>query len=288
LTGRPAEVEGKFDVMQAPPARIEYRSSPMKDKVIVVTGASAGIGAALAESLGKKGARPVLVARREKELRDVATRCGPTALVIVGDVTRRSDLENVVKAAIERFGGIDVWVNNAGRGISRMPSELTDADIDAMMLVNFKGMMYGMQAALPHFKERGQGHLINVSTMLARMPLAPIRSAYAASKAALNSLSSSLRRELRATYPDIAVTVVHPGVVATDFGLNALHGGVDNKKLPGAQDVGEVAAVLVDVIEHPKAEVYTRPGAQQMVASYYAAEDMGAVEENPPFGPLRR
>jgi short-subunit dehydrogenase len=254
-------------------------------RVIVITGASSGIGATLAEVVATRGDRPVLLARREKELIEVAKRCGPSALPIVTDVTKREDVVRARDAALERFGSIDGWVNNAGRGISRNVSELTDADIDEMILVNVKSALYGMQAILPHFKERKRGHIINVSSMLGRVPFAPIRSAYAASKHALNSLTANLRMELRAAFPEIHVSSVHPGVVATDFGNNALHGGPDNRKLPNAQSVDEVAKVIADLIENPRADAYTRPGAQQMIVAYYAAEDMGAAEES--FGHRR-
>src|SRR4051812_22462417 len=159
----------------------------MKEKVVVITGASAGIGAALAEIVGSKGASPVLLARREQALREVAARSGPSALPVVADVTRRDDVQRALATALDRFGHVDVWINNAGRGISRLVSELSDQDFDEMMLVNVKAPLYGMQAALEHFKARGQGHIINVSSMLGRVPFAAIRSAYAASKHALNS-----------------------------------------------------------------------------------------------------
>ena len=174
-------------------------------------------------------------------------------------------------------------MNNAGRGISRLVSQLTDDDIDDMMLVNVKSALYGMQAVLPHFRERGTGHILNVSSMLGRMPLAPIRSAYAASKASLNMLTASLRMELAEKFPGIHVTTVHPGVVATEFGLNALHGGMDSRKFPGSQTAEEVAQVILDVLATPRADVYTRPGAAQMVVGYYGAADMGSAELAPPF-----
>jgi NADP-dependent 3-hydroxy acid dehydrogenase YdfG len=255
----------------------------MQDRVVVITGASAGIGAALAELVGARGGRPVLVARRERELGEVAARSGAQALPIVADVTRRADVTRAFEAALERFGAVDVWVNNAGRGISRVVSELTDDDLDAMMLVNVKSALYGMQAVLPHFRAKGRGHIINVSSMLARLPLAPQRAAYSASKHALAALTANLRMELRAAYPDIHVSSVHPGIVATDFGSNALHGGLDSRKMPGAQTAAEVAEVLASVIEHPRADVYTRPGAQQTVAAYFSARDMGLAELQPPF-----
>jgi NADP-dependent 3-hydroxy acid dehydrogenase YdfG len=250
----------------------------MENRVVVITGASAGIGAELAALVGERGGRPVLLARRERELYEAAERSGSNALPVVADVTRREEIAHAVKAALARFGQIDVWVNNAGRGISRPVSELTDQDIYEMMLVNVKSALYGIQAVLPHFRQRGAGHIINVSSMLGRVPFAPIRSAYSASKHALNALTANLRMELAATHPGIHVSSVHPGIVATEFGVRALHGGIDSRQMPNAQPARAVAEVIAGVIEQPRADVYTSPGAQQIVANYFAADDMAAVE----------
>ena len=241
----------------------------MRDKVVVITGASAGIGAALAELLGRGGARLVLVARRQSELDVVAARAGD-AIGIAADMTRRDEAARVVREAIARFGQVDVWVNNVGRGISRAPSELTDADIDEMMLVNVKSALYGMQEVLPHFKSRNAGQIINISSLLGRVPAFLPRAAYSASKHFLNSLTANFRAEVQATHPGIQVSLVSPGVVATDFGLNAVHGGVDSRSIPGGQSAEEVADVIAAVIESRQADVYTRPGAREMIAKYYA------------------
>jgi len=257
----------------------------MRGKVVVITGASAGIGAALAELVSGRGADAVLVARREARLREVAGRCGPGALAVVADVTCREDVVRARDEALERFGRIDAWVNNAGRGITCPVSMLSDEDFDEMMLVNVKSALYGMQAVLPHFKQRGAGHIVNVSSMLSRVPFAPQRSAYSAAKHALNALTANLRMELAADFPGIVVSSVHPGVVATEFGANARHGGVDSRQVPGAQSAGDVARVIADLLESPRADVYTRPGAQDLVVRYYAAEDMGLAERQPPFVP---
>jgi NADP-dependent 3-hydroxy acid dehydrogenase YdfG len=247
----------------------------MQDQVIVITGASAGIGRAAAGLLARRGARLVLVARRKELLDEVAAACGANAEPAVADVTRRDQVNGVVARALERFGRIDVWINNAGRGISRPPSELTDEDVDEMMLVNVKSALYGMQAVLPHFKARGDGHIINISSMLGRVPFAVIRSAYSASKHFLNSITANMREEVHATHPQIQVSLVLPGVVATEFGLHARHGGVDSRAFPGAQTPEDVAQVLADVIESRRADVYTRPDGQQMVARYYASDITG-------------
>jgi len=254
----------------------------MKDQVIVITGASAGIGAALAEEVFKRGAKPVLVARRADKLKEVSARCGD-APVITADVTRRDEVQRVVKTVLEKSGHIDVWVNNAGRGISRKPTELTDQDLDDMMQVNVKSAFYGMQEVLPHLKERGTGHIINVSSVLGRVPFAMVRAAYSASKHYLNALTANFRMEVKLTHPGITISVFSPGAVATEFGVNALHGGIDNRKIPNAQSAEEVAKVMAELIEHPTADVYSRPEYQKLVLGYLGAEDLGAAEARPPF-----
>lgn len=243
----------------------------MDDKVVVITGASSGIGAALAQVLGARGDAVVLVARREPELRAVAARCGDRALVAAADATRRQDLRRVMAEALARFGRVDVWVNNAGQGISRRPSQLTDEDLDEMVRVNVKSVLYGMQEVLPHFRERGTGQVVNVSSMLGRIPFAPFRSAYTGAKHFVNALTANMRAEVQAEHPGIQFTLVSPGVVRTAFGVNALHGGPDSRSLPDSQSAEEVAAVIVDAIYRRRADVYTRPGARERVAAYYAA-----------------
>ena len=243
----------------------------MKDKIIVITGASGGIGAALAELLASRGASLVLVARRGEALQAVARRCGDRALAIVADVTHRDDVRHVVEQALGRFGHIDVWVNNVGQGISTVPSQLTDDDIDEVMRVNVKTALYGMQEVLPHFKSRNAGHVINISSMLGRIPFAVFRSAYSASKHFLNALTANFRTEVQETHPGIQFSLVSPGVVRTDFGKNALHGGPDSWQLPDSQSAEEVAEVIAGVIESRRPDVYTRRGAHDRVAKFYDA-----------------
>lgn len=241
----------------------------MQDKVVVITGASGGIGASLAELLAGQGASVVLVARRQAELNAVAARCGAHAAVVVADVTRREEVKRVVRESIARFGRIDVWVNNVGRGISRLPTQLTDHDIDEMIQTNVKSALYGMQEVLPHFVERGDGQIVNVSSMLGRIPFATIRSAYTGSKHFLNALTAMFRAEVQEQHPNIQVSLVSPGVVRTDFGLNAKHGGPDSRAFPGSQSAEEVASVIAGVIESRKPDVYTRAGAHDQIVAYY-------------------
>jgi NADP-dependent 3-hydroxy acid dehydrogenase YdfG len=220
----------------------------------------------------------VLVARRETELRTVAARCGPNAWTIVANVTNRDDVRHVVRTAIDRFGQIDVWVNNVGRGITRVPSALTDEDIDDIMRVNVKSVLYGVQEVLPHFKARGSGHIINVSSVLGRVPSKVFRSAYNGAKHFLNALTFNLREELQESHPGIVVSLVSPGVVATHFGLHAMHGGPDSRSLPNAQDVDEVGAVIAWVIESRRPDVYTFRGAKQTITEFQSK-----LGEDPPM-----
>ncbi|MGQ0704001.1 MAG: SDR family oxidoreductase [Gemmatimonadales bacterium] len=238
-------------------------------KVIVITGASSGIGAATAELLASRGASVVLVARREAQLRAVAARCGDQAFPVVADMTVREQVRGVVVQAIERFGRIDVWVNNVGQGITRQPSELTDQDIDEMMRVNVKTAMYGIQEVLPHFRSRGEGHLVTISSILGRVPYAVYRSAYNGAKHFLNALIANLREELAAAYPGIRVSLVSPGAVRTEFRQHAFYAGPSPAPLPDAQSPEEVAAVIAQVIESRRPDVYTRAGTHARVVRYF-------------------
>ena len=221
----------------------------------------------------------MLAARRKDELQQLAARLGPHTLAVVTDVTSRAAVERLRDEAIEQFGSIDVWVNNAGRGVSRKVEEVTDEELDQMITVNVKSALYGMQAVLPHFRARGAGQIINVSSFLSRVPMASIRSAYSASKAALNSLTANFRMDLAATDPGIHVTLVMPGMVSTDFGKNAIHGTPAIRPGAGAappQTAEAVAAVIVGAIDQPVAEVFTNPVLGGMMRRYF--EDVAAFE----------
>jgi NAD(P)-dependent dehydrogenase (short-subunit alcohol dehydrogenase family) len=262
-------------------------------KIIVVTGASGGIGAALAVQLGRQGHRLVLAARRQKELGEVARQVsdaadGPAmlgdprarsgAIAVVADVTRRADVERVRDRALEAFDHVDVWVNNAGRGVTRSVLDLSDDDFDAMMAVNVKSALYGMQAIAPHFMQRGAGHIVNVSSFLSRVPFVSSRSAYNAAKAALNALTSNLRTDLARTHPGIHVSLVMPGVVTSDFQRNAL-GGTPPMRLGASvpvQTPDEAAAAIVRLIDTPVPEIYTNPAQASTVLKY--CENVGAFE----------
>ena len=254
--------------------------------VTVITGGSAGIGAAVALELSRRGHAVVLAARSADKLKEVAAALPGRSRIVVADVTRRADVERIRDEALQAFGQIDVWINNAGRGITRPILELTDADLDEMVTVNVRSVLYGVQAIVPYFQQRGSGHVINVSSFLARVPLASVRSAYSAMKAAVNSLTANLRMDLAATHPGIHVTTVMPGVVTTDFARNTRHfAGVPVAPPPAAsgflpQTPEEVAAVIARVIEQPVAEAYTNPASPALAKGYF--ERIGAFTELEP------
>lgn len=247
------------------------------DHVVVVTGASGGVGAAAAEELARRGAAVVLAARRAGPLGEVAKRCGSRAHCVVADVTKRSDVQRIFDEAVAKFGRVDIWINNVGRGIDRPLLEITDDDVDAMIRDNLKSALYGMQVVTPHLKARGTGAIVNVSSLLGRTPLPP-RAAYAAAKAAMMSLSEAFRIELAGSHPDIRVVVVYPGRIATDFGHNALgQRRGDAGRLPpevlaaiggATQTAEEVANVLCDAALHSRGDVYTQPNAFARVREY--------------------
>jgi len=250
------------------------------ERVAVITGASSGIGAALARRLGRNNFRLVLAARRAAALRAVAADIGGGCRSVVADVTRREDVNRLRDEAVTAFGGVDVWVNNAGRGINASVLELTDEQFDEMMAVNVKSALYGMQAIVPHFQERGRGHLINVSSFLSRVPIATYRSAYNAAKAALNALTANLRMDLRQSFPRIHVSLVMPGMVTTEFARNAIGGTPAvtwaSSSGPQIQSAEDIAAAIDSLIASPREELYTQRGQPDTVVRYF--QDVGAFE----------
>ena len=188
----------------------------IKGKIIAITGASGGIGRATALMLAERGARLVLGARRTGHLSaladDIAT-AGGEAIFIGTDVTRRSDVAALISLAVERFGRLDVLINNAGIGPISLLDELRVDDWDAMIDVNIKGVLYGIAAALPVFRAQGSGHFVNVLST-AGLRIVPMQSVYAGTKNAVRTISEGLRQEAG---PNMRVTVISPGFVYTEF-----------------------------------------------------------------------
>jgi NADP-dependent 3-hydroxy acid dehydrogenase YdfG len=186
-------------------------------KVVVITGASSGLGEATARYLALQGARVVLGARRMDRIDSLVKeieQAGGKAAALRTDVTRRADVEALVQLALKKFGRIDVMVNNAGLMPNSPLDRLKVEDWEQMIDVNIKGVLYGIAAALPHMKRQNAGHIINVSSV-AGHKIRPGSAVYAATKHAVRVISEGLRQELKPH--NIRTTVISPGAVATEL-----------------------------------------------------------------------
>jgi NADP-dependent 3-hydroxy acid dehydrogenase YdfG len=192
-------------------------SNNIEGKVVVITGASSGLGEATARHLSAQGAIVVLGARRRdriQALADELTRAGRSAVAVATDVTHREQVQRLVDTAVEKHGRVDVMLNNAGLMPSSPLERLKVEDWDRMIDVNIKGVLYGIAAALPHMRRQKSGHIISVSSVAGHKVRAG-GAVYAATKHAVRALSEGLRQEVKAY--NIRTTVISPGAVATEL-----------------------------------------------------------------------
>ena len=192
-------------------------SNNIKGKVVVITGASSGLGEATARHLSAQGATVVLGARRVERLKSLANELkakGGKALVVATDVTHCDQVKKLVDAAVQKFGRIDVMINNAGLMPQSLIERLKIDEWDRMIDVNIKGVLYGIAAALPYMKQQKSGHIINVSSV-AGHKIRPGATVYAATKFAVRALSEGLRQEVKPY--NIRTTIISPGAVATEL-----------------------------------------------------------------------
>jgi NADP-dependent 3-hydroxy acid dehydrogenase YdfG len=189
----------------------------IEGKVVVITGASSGLGEAAARALSAQGAIVVLGARRIDRLEALAEdliSAGGKALVVPTDVTDYDQVKQLVDAAVKAYGRIDVIINNAGLMPQSLLERLKINEWNQMIDVNIRGVLYGIGAALPHMKKQKAGHIINVSSALGHM-VRPTFTVYSATKAAVRMLSEGLRLEVKPY--NIRTTVISPGAVATEL-----------------------------------------------------------------------
>ncbi len=192
-------------------------SDNIEGKVVVITGASSGLGEAAARLLSAEGASVVLGARRVDRIESLAsalTDKGGKALAVATDVTHYNEVERLVDAAVETYGRIDVMINNAGLMPHSPLERLKIDDWDRMIDVNLKGVLYGIAAALPHMKARRSGHIINVSSV-AGHKVRPGSAVYSATKTAVRVVSEGLRQEVKPY--NIRTTIISPGAVASEL-----------------------------------------------------------------------
>ncbi|WP_294297390.1 SDR family oxidoreductase [uncultured Chryseobacterium sp.] len=188
----------------------------IKGKVVAITGASSGMGKSIAMELAKNGAKVVLGARRTEQLRqlveDIESDGGEAAFITI-DVKNKADLDRLVHKAMEQYGKLDVMVNNAG--ISQL-SRIDDLDIEGwqeMIDINLKGVLYGMAAAIPVFKQQQEGHIVNIIST-AGLKITPMMGVYAGTKNAIRTIAEAFRQELDGK---VRITGISPGFVKTDF-----------------------------------------------------------------------
>lgn len=245
--------------------------SRLRDQVVVITGASSGIGEATARALAKKGANVVLSARREERLTEIAGKIkqnGGTAIYMKTDVASREDVQKLADFTVENFGTIDVWINNAGIMPISYLEKLKVDDWDLMIDVNIKGVLYGIAAALPVMQKKQQGHIINLSSVTGHR-VGPGSAVYSGTKFAVRAITEGLRQEVSSQ--NIRATIISPGFVETDIiqtvndkeALTALKKRATDRKL----DPEDIAASIVYAIEQPEHvsvnEIIVRPTSQQ-------------------------
>jgi NADP-dependent 3-hydroxy acid dehydrogenase YdfG len=192
-------------------------SDGIKDKIVVVTGASSGLGEATARLLSARSATVVLGARRADRLQALVKEIkasGGKALSVATDVTQREQVEALVDAAVQTYGRIDVMINNAGLMPQAALERLKVDEWDRMIDVNIRGVLYGIAAALPHMQRQKAGHFVNVSSVAGHR-VGPGFAVYAATKYAVRALSEGLRQEVKPY--NIRTTVISPGAVATEL-----------------------------------------------------------------------
>ena len=236
----------------------------IEGKVIALTGASSGIGEAAAVLLAEHGARLVLGARREDRLSALAARTG--AAFARTDVTRRDDLHALVALAQQRYGRLDVLINNAGIGPISPLDDLRVDEWDAMVDVNVKGVLHGIAAALPVFRAQGSGHFVNTASTAAHT-IRPAMAVYSATKMAVRAISEGLRQEAG---PNLRVTVITPGMTDTGFADDISNPEVRAQIAASKTDFGMPPAAIAHAMAYAIAqppevdvgEVIVRPTAQ--------------------------
>jgi 3-oxoacyl-[acyl-carrier protein] reductase len=214
--------------------------APLHGRVALVTGGSKGIGFAIADALAAQGARVMITGRGAADLERAESRLGGGAASVSADARRPEDVERAVQATVDRLGGLDVLVNNAGIGIFKNAADMSGEEWQSILDTNLTGVFNYCHAAIPHLRRRGGGWIVNISSLAAKNPFSG-GAAYCASKAGLNAFSEALMQEVR--YDDIRVTCVMPGSVATGFGGKAAADRPEWKIQP--EDVGQVVLDLL-------------------------------------------
>jgi len=251
----------------------KIKLKPLDEQVLVITGASSGIGLVTAKTAAERGARVVLAARNERALRRAVEEIeadGGDAVYVVADVAEADDVEKIAKVAVREYGRVDTWVNNASTSIYGRVWEVPLEDKRRLFDVNFWGVVHGCRAALPLLRERG-GAIINVGSVLSDQAI-PMQGTYAAAKHAVKGYTDALRMELEEQELPVSVTLVKPASIDTPFFDHARnYMERDPKPAPPVYAPEVVAEAILRAAERPTRDVFAGGGAKAMSAMGYHA-----------------
>jgi short-subunit dehydrogenase len=262
---------------------MNVKLKPLDEQVIVITGASSGIGLATACAAAERGAKVVLTARDAETLADVARQIGNSGgetAYVAADVGRQEDLDHVADVAVERFGGFDTWVNNAGVGLYGRLDEASEEDHRRLFDTNFWGAVHGSLIAVEHLRTRG-GAVINVGSIASDMAI-PYLGMYSASKHALRGFTDALRMELERDEAPISITLIKPTSINTPFPHHGRNYMDREPQLPPpVYPPEEVAAAILHAATHSLRDLYVGGAGRIMTAlAWRAPRTMDRISEN--------
>jgi len=232
---------------------------PINDQVVVITGASSGIGRETAIRFGAKGAAVVLAARNETALKEAASEIelnGGRAHVVTTDVAEWPQVQQLAQAAVDAFGRIDTWVNDAAVAEYATVEQATIEEIERIIQVNLMGVIYGMKAVLPILKRQDEGTIINISSALGIRSV-PLQAAYSAAKHGIVAFGEALRMELEHEGSNVKVTTILPSSINTPFFEHARSKfGTLPQPIPPVYEPSAVADAILFAAEHPRRQIY--------------------------------
>lgn len=244
---------------------MQVKLKPIDQQIIVITGASSGIGRATALKAAEQGARVVCVARNETALQEVVQEirdAGGDAIYAIADVSIPAELNEAARLAVTTYGGFDTWVNDAGVGLYGRLDEIPLDEKRRLFDVTFWGVVYGARSALRHLRERGGGAIINVGSVESEVAL-PLTGIYAAAKHAVKAYTDVLRMELEHDDVPISVSLIKPAGIDTPFFKHARsHLGVEPKPAPPVYAPEVVADAILHAATHPTRELFVGGGAK--------------------------
>jgi short-subunit dehydrogenase len=239
---------------------------PLHEQVVVITGASSGIGRETALKFSQAGARVVLAARNHSALEDLATQInnqGGQVLVVPTDVTAWEDVDQLAQEAVAVFGRIDTWVNDAAVSVYGLVEETTVEEFEKIIQTNLLGTIYGVKAVLPHMRRQGYGTIINVGSVVSERAV-PLQSGYVATKFGVRGFTDALRLEMQREKANINVTLILPASINTPFFEHARsHMENEPMPIPPVYEPSLVADAIVHAAHHHKRNIYVG-GASKM------------------------